>query len=252
MRKSSLILALVIAILVLPGLGYSYVQAGDGNCTYSLPTNFAAAGPAAPAIAGEINQVFSTWRATAAAASGTRVLAPATFDVTDQKCVNGFSWLQITYTSGTTAGGAAASSLGTGWALESQLYFDGTYGPGTWLVPAGTVVADTCDYSYATQFAGASDAAPIPGEINEVFSTLRTAPGAFGGTRVLAPATFDVREQRCVNGFSWVRIQYTSGTTSGGGSAANLGEGWALESQIYFDGTYGPGTWLVPTAVAAS
>jgi len=245
MRKISLVLAIILAVALLPGFGYQQIQASS-HCDFSFPTEFSGASGATP-IAGRIAQTFSTLRSAPAAASGTVVLAPAEFDAIDQLCLDGFSWVQITYTSGTTSTGASAVGL-TGWALESQTFFDGIYGPGRWLTtaapgPGPGPTPGTCEFSYPTGFPTGTGS----GQINEVFSTLRTAPGAIGGTRVLAPATFDVISQGCFGGFSWLQIEYTSGTTSTGASAVGL-TGWALESQTFFDGTYGPGTWLVPVA----
>jgi hypothetical protein len=249
MHRILLVLTLVFVVMLVPNM--QHVAAGEGDCVDSFPTAFASATAGTP-MQGEIAQVFSTFRNLAAGPDVVRVLSPATFTVTDQRCVNGLSWLQVTYSSGTTVNGTAASSLGTGWALESQRYFDGLFGPGTWLVPAGgePPVGGTCEYSYASQFVGASGENPIRGQIAEYFSTLRTAPGAFGGTRVLAPAEFTATEQRCVGGFSWVYITYASGIDEFGNPVQGM-SGWALESQTYFDGTYGPGTWLEPLAVVA-
>ena len=118
-----------------------------------------------------------------------------------------------------------------------------------------------CRYSYGTAFGSGGS---TTGQIAEVFSTLRSAPGAYSNTVVFSPATFNVLDQGCYGGFSWVQIEYTSGTVCdysydyygyynnyynrncNSGSAEGR-VGWALESQIYFDGTYGPGTWLEPT-----
>ncbi|MBZ0301432.1 MAG: hypothetical protein K8J31_16915 [Anaerolineae bacterium] len=239
MRKISLVLTLVALIMVLPGLGYLQAQAVE--CSNSYTTQFPSG--SLPA-SGRIAQSFSTLRASAGAATGTVVDAPAEFTPLAQTCVDGFSWVQLTYTSGTTSSGASAVGL-TGWALESQLYSDGTYGPGRWLTTdAAPGATGDCKYSYATDFEVGVGA--TTGEIADVFSTLRSAPGAAGGTVVDAPATFDVLDQGCYGGFSWVQITYTSGTTSAGKSAVGL-TGWALESQIYYDGTYGPGTWLEGT-----
>ena len=239
MRKI-LLVAVLLAALALPGLGSVQAQA---DCVYSFPTEFETA------TSGRIAQAFSTLRSAPGAATGTVVRAPAEFDVIDQLCAGGFSWVQIEYTSGTTAGGQSAVGR-SGWALESQIYADSIYGAGRWLTsgdgapppPPPPPPSDSCDYSFPTQF-GASGA--TSGEIGEAFSTLRSAPGAVGGTVILAPAEFDVLGQQCVGGFSWVEIEYTSGTTAGGQSAVGR-TGWALESQIYADAIYGAGRWLVP------
>ncbi len=237
MRKISVLLVFTLIFMVMP-LGQFHALAVD--CPDSSPTEFDSG-----ATTGRIAEYFSTFRHAPAGADVVRVLAPADFNVLGQTCVNGLSWVNLQYTSGTTVDGRAASSLGTGWALESQLYFDGLYGPGRWLTTGqgNGQVPGSCQYSYATAF-GAGGA--TSGQIAQVFSTLRSAPGAISGTRINAPATFDVISQGCYGGFSWVEITYTSGVTSTGASAVGL-TGWALESQTYFDGTYGPGTWLTPT-----
>lgn len=232
MRKISLLLVLTLVFMVMP-LGQFHALAV--TCPDSFTSEFDTG-----ATTGSIAREFSTFRYAPAGADVVRVLSPATFDVLGQTCVNGLSWVQLEYTSGTTVDGRAASSLGVGWALESQDYFDGLYGPGRWLTSGAGPTPGTCQYSYATAFDTAT-----AGQIAHVFSTLRSAPGAVTGTRVLAPATFDVLDQGCFGGFSWVQITYTSGVTSTGKSAVGM-SGWALESQIYFDGTFGPGTWLEP------
>lgn len=238
MRKISLLL-LVTLIFALPGVGFLPTLAA--NCTNSYATEF---DPTTLPATGRIAQSFSTLRSSVAGAAIARVLADAEFEATNQVCgANGLSWVYITYTSGVTDTGASAVGL-MGWALESQTYYDGTYGPGRWLTTGdGGPVSGTCEYSYATNFESGTGT----GEIAEVFSTLRTSPGAFPGTRVMAPAEFTVNSQGCFGGFSWLNITYTSGFDEFGNSVAQQ-TGWALESQIYFDGTYGPGTWLIPTA----
>jgi hypothetical protein len=122
--------------------------------------------------------------------------------------------------------------------------------------PQGGGTITDCRYSEPTQFPGGTGT----GQIAERFSTLRSSPGAFSDTVALSPATFDVLAQNCIGGFSWVNIRYTSGTACNslywdvyfGGSCDEFDatglEGWALESQIYFDGTYGPGRWLEAAA----
>jgi hypothetical protein len=234
MRKLSLFVVLV-AILALPGLGFLPAQAA---CSF-MPSAFVAGDT------GHIAQTFSTLRSSIAG-PGTRILAPADFTVNSVTTVDCHNWVNITYTSGIDEFGVSAVGR-SGFALESQDYFDGTFGPGTWLT-TGTdpgPVPGTCEFSFGTGFGGASDAAPIDGEIAQVFSTLRPSPGAVG-TRILAPATFFVTEQVCIGGFSWLEVTYTSGVDENGVSAVDR-TGWALESQTFFDGTFGPGTWLIPT-----
>ena len=233
------VLILVLAVGIQPTLAAP-------NCGLSFETRLAPD----EATSGHIAQAFSTHRSAPAAATGTVVYAPANFDVLDQRCVDGLSWVQLVYTSGTTAGGKQASTLGAGWALESQIYDDYYYGAGYWLAPGDDSgdpepppPSTSCEYSLPVQLSP-DDA--TTGKIADAFSTHRSAPGAADGVRVLAPAAFDVLDQRCVNGFSWVQIIYTSGTTAGGKQASSLGAGWALESQRYNDGIYGAGYWLVP------
>jgi hypothetical protein len=232
MRKLFLVVVLV-AVLALP----AFVPA-QAACSY-IPSSFVAGDT------GHIAQTFSTLRSSIAG-PGTRILAPADFTVNSVTTVDCFNWVNITYTSGWDEFGVSAVGR-SGFALESQDYYDGTFGPGTWLSD-GTgpgPVPGTCEYSYGTAFAGASDEEPIYGEIAQYFSTLRPEPGA-AGNRVLAPAYFFATDQICLGGFSWVYITYTEGYDDDGNSVAQQ-SGWALESQTYYDGTYGPGTWLIPS-----
>ncbi len=233
MRKLFLVVVLV-AVLAVPAF-----MPAQAACSY-IPTSFAAGDP------GFVAQTFSTLRSSIAG-PGTRILAPAEFTVNSVTTVDCFNWVNITYTSGVDEFGVSAVGR-SGFALESQDYYDGTFGPGTWL-SNGTdpgPVPGTCEYSYGTAFSGASNETPIDGEIAQYFSTLRPSPGA-AGTRVLAPATFFATDQMCVGGFSWVYITYVEGYDDDGNSVSQQ-SGWALESQTYYDGTYGPGTWLIPYA----
>jgi hypothetical protein len=195
--------------------------------------------------------VFSTLRTAPAGSVVAVVFAPANFDlIADASgpaslCVNGLRWLHIRYKDG-------AANTKTGWALESQNFFDGTYGPGTWLAPgaapapppppaAVACTATNTPNSLPTQFA--TVAATTAGKITARFSTLRPAPAAATGTIISNPATgtgptFKVLGTRALGGFCWVNIQYTAGAT---------GTGWALESQR-FPGIYGAGYWLTKTA----
>lgn len=238
MRKLSLF-AVLVAVLALPGLG---ILPAYADCSY-LPSSFAAGDT------GHIAHTFSTLR-TSIAGPGTRILAPADFTVNSVTEVDCHNWVNITYTSGVDEFGVSAVGR-SGFALESQDYFDGTFGPGIWLTD-GTgpgPVPGTCEFSFGTGFADAATT-PIDGEIAQAFSTLRPEPGA-AGTRILAPATFTATDQICLGGFSWVYITYTSGVDADGKSAVDR-SGWALESQTYFDGTFGPGTWLIPSAAVSS
>jgi hypothetical protein len=234
MRKI-IVFVVLVAIFALPGLG---ILPAGAACSY-IPSAFVAGD------SGHVAQSFSTLR-TAIAGPGTRILAPAEFTVNSVTTVNCHNWVNITYTSGVDEFGVSAAGR-SGFALESQDYYDGTYGPGTWLALGSTPepVPGTCEFSYGTAFESADPSAPIDGEIAQVFSTLRSAPGA-AGTRVLAPATFFATDQVCVGGFSWVYITYVDGVDVNGNSVAQQ-SGWALESQTFFDGTFGPGTWLIPT-----
>lgn len=242
MRKLSLIVVLV-AVLALPGLGFLPAQAA---CSYA--TNFAGASPNAP-IDAHIARDFSTLRSSPGA-PGTQVWANADLIVTGQAFLGGcLSWLEITYVSDYDGSGQYISGW-TGYALESQDYFDGTYGPGTWIAPGfgpgdpGDGVC-TLTNSYATGFPGPF---PMTGEINHEWSTLRPSPGAAGEIiyrEGLNSAIFTVDDQICLNGFSWLYITYETGVDANGKSAAGR-SGWALESQTMFDGIRGPATWLVP------
>jgi hypothetical protein len=233
MRKLSLFVVLV-AVLAVPGLG---ILPAYADCSY-IPSSFANGDP------GHIAQTFSTLRSSIAG-PGTRILAPADFTVNTVTVVDCHNWVNITYNSGVDEFGVSAVGR-SGYALESQDYYDGTFGPGVWLTTGADPgpVPGTCEFSYGTAFAGASDNTPIDGEIAQVFSTLRPEPGEAGRV-VLAPATFFATDQICLGGFSWLYITYTSGYDEDGNSVVEH-SGWALESQTYYDGTYGPGTWLIP------
>lgn len=256
MGKLGLIMIVVLAF----GIGLQSTLAAE-NCSDSMPTLLA------PDLAttGQIARAFSTHRLVPGEA-GVRVLAPATFKVLGQSCINGLSWIELEYTSGTTEDGGAASALGVGWALESQLGSD-EFGAGRWLEPVGSTVNTPIPVPTATpQPIAVPTATPVPasaggecpyslevllgpglattGHIAQSFSTFRPAPGK-PGVLVLAPATFNVLGQECSGGFSWINLQYTSGKTEDGSDAALLGTGWALESQTELD-EFGQGRWLAP------
>ena len=151
MYRVLLVLTIVIVLLVGPSLSVlaSPAQGGGGgitDCRYSEDTQFGAGG----ALTGQIADRFSTLRSSPGDPSMQIILAPATFNVLDQGCFGGFSWVQIEYTSGTiceaiyyysyyndlaSCNDGDATGL-VGWALESQIYYDGTYGPGRWLEAA--------------------------------------------------------------------------------------------------------------------
>ena len=244
MRK--LIFVLIITIIF--GVSVPATMAAD-DCSLSFATRLA---PNA-ATSGQIAGAFSTHRDSPGAVDGTKVYAPARFTVLDQRCVAGLSWVQLRYVTGVDENGAQASALGVGWALESQVYPDyfNDFGAGYWLSPASDnqgggstppPASNDCSLSLATEFANGSGT----GRIAAAFSTHRAAPAAFDGVRVYAPATFDVLDQRCVGGYSWVQLEYTSGLTASGAQASSLGVGWALESEVYADyyNPYGAGRWL--------
>jgi hypothetical protein len=245
MRKLLIITVLLTLTLAVVPFG-GVEEASAVNCVNSFPTEFGTATVGSP-VNGSIAEAFSTLRTAPAGPAIARVLAPASFVATGQVCsAGGLSYVQIQYTSGFTDTGIAANTLPVGWALESQTFFDGIYGPGRWLTSTTiitptpvTPAPSTCQFSQPTAFASGSGT----GQIAEAFSTLRTAPSGPAIVRVLAPATFTVLGQTCADGFSWVNIEYTSGITTAGTSAVGL-SGWALESQTFFDGTYGPGRWL--------
>ena len=249
MRKYIILSVSLIVLITLAAIPAFAAPAasGDPACSGSLPPLLSVG------ATGRIAERYSTLR-TSPGGPGVQIFAPATFTVTGSPVCAGGLWnWPITYTSG---------AVGSGWAVESEV--NSVYGPNRrWLVPVGTtatptptvtpapvvtvtppVVAPTsCALSLPTAFAGTG--AATSGRINERFSTLRTAPGSSSGVRVMAPAAFTVTGQTCFHGLSYVTITYTSGVTAAGASAVGL-SGWALESQTYFDGLYGPGRWLVP------
>lgn len=109
----------------------------------------------------------------------------------------------------------------------------------------GVVSAQTVDPTCTGSFVPNLTTAGVQGHVAQRFSTLRPAPGA-PGRRVLAPADFTVvAPSTCVNGYRWVRIQYTSGVFEDNGQSAAGQPGYALESAVY-DPIYGPGYWLLP------
>ena len=149
MHRILIVLTLLLILLVSPSLGVLADAPQSGHitdCRYSYPTAFGTGG----ATEGQISQRFSTLRAAPGDYSSTIIFSPATFTVLDQGCFGGFSWVQIEYTSGIVCEYPAhyyhhpylSDSYCTGdatgrvgWALESQLYYDGWFGPGHWLIP---------------------------------------------------------------------------------------------------------------------
>ncbi len=244
-RRRFLKLFFVMLVLLVPSLtALNGVSAADcaAGTSLSQPTQFLGAG----GEAGFINEYFSSLRAAPAGAIIGVVYEPANFETTGAvECVNNHVWVPITYTDGPLAGVS-------GWALESQTYYDGTYGPGRWLA-LGTAPTPTPDpapeacgnlaspYSLPNVLtAGAT------GKINKVFSTLRPYPGAPDALSqrinndVTTPPAFTVNETQASGGFCWLNITYTAGPAGVVGQT-----GWALESQVY-PGIYGTGYWLVP------
>jgi hypothetical protein len=147
MRNVLIRLTVALAVLVGPVLSVlADAPHGGGtitDCRFSEPTRF----PAGLGT-GQIAERFSTLRSQPGALSDIIVLSPASFTVLGQQCLGGFSWVNISYTSGTACdnywavyfGGSCDEFDATGlegWALESQIYFDGTYGPGRWLEGVG-------------------------------------------------------------------------------------------------------------------
>ncbi len=148
-------------------------------------------------------------------------------------------------------------------------------GPSLSIVAAAPTYDHTeCRYSYPSNFHPTHGPMRTDGSIGDYFSTLREYPGAPSTTVVFRDASFSVTPDTtsplaspyynqtvaCVGGFWWVHITYDSGEYCDFPSwyghhpnrispycllmpAAGL-EGWALESQIWFDGWYGPDRWL--------
>lgn len=258
-------LFLIVLVLLVPSLtvmdGVSAAACTTGSL--SQPTGFTDPfNPAAPQ-SGYIAQAFSSLRSAPAGPIVAIVyvqggVRPTFTVIGGPECVNNHTWLNIRYTSGSHNGQA-------GWALESQTYFDGTYGPGRWLAQGTPPVAPTpvptpttptaaacaadgsnTPFSNPTKFAAATSAAPVAGRIGLVFSTWRPSIGAadYLGTPVYKSSnpTLQVLGTQASGGFCWLRVRYTANVPA---SILNV-EGWALESQVFFDGRFGPGAWIIP------
>lgn len=240
MKKSVvLLIVLVLSLGVVAGLVQA--QTVDPTCTGSLVSRLAVGDQ------GQVAREFSTLR-DAPAGNPIQIVPGGTqFTVIGgPTCADNLIYLQLDYGSGVT-----------GWANESQvvsvwgtnLYWlepipvvtpTPTATPTATPTPPPTPTLPPCSGSLANQL----NTVGQTGEINRVFSTLRSAPAGPAVEVVYSPATFTVAAPPgggpsavCgADGLTYVYIDY------GGGM-----EGWASESQVI--SIYGRNLyWLVPSS----
>jgi hypothetical protein len=221
MRRFLILIATLFifgALAVLPA-----AAAGDTPCFGSLPTQLTVGAQ------GQIAQRFSTLRDSPGGVPIQIMYAPATFTVIGGPACGAFD--SLTYFEIDYGGGL------TGWASESQIVSEWGYNL-YWLTPTDAPPPppppppEECPGSLPTQLAVNGR-----GQIAEVFSTLRPAPGAVPGQIIYAPAQFTVLEGPvCDSYLNYWRIRYDDGL-----------EGWAAESQTVSPWGYNR-YWLIPVA----
>lgn len=229
MRKLAVLIAVLLMVFMTVGVSSAAAPAPDPACTGSL-TRQLSADTASPNSHGFVAHVFSSLRFTPDGATKKVIFAPGSFNVFDDAstvaltglhnptCKTNVLWWYIQYSD--------VPGQPAGWALESQV--NSIFGSNQYWLNAGTPVDNP-----PTACPGGPSFGLIPGgtgQIAQVFSTLRPAPGA-AGTRVNAPATFNVVAAALVPG------GYTQPTCAGGLAywyidyGGTIGAGWASEGQ---------------------
>lgn len=241
MRKLALLLVLLVALSTSISVSLA-APAADPACPGSLVPQLSTS---VTNPSGHIAHIFSTLRNTPDGSVKQVVFAPATFNVYDAasvpagysqpSCVNGvWSWyIQYIDVAGQPSGWASESQTISIWGLDQY-----------WLVP-GAVPAPTTPTTCAT----APDFRLTPGgsgEIADVYSTLRPAPGVPGKV-IYAPGAFNVfdaasvpagfTQPTCAGGIAYWYIQYTD--------IPGQPVGWASEGN---HSTY----WLRPAPAATA
>jgi hypothetical protein len=206
MRK---LVVLMTVVVILGALAALPASAADYSCPGSLAPRLGLGSR------GQIAQTFSTLRNAPGGSPVQIVYAPASFTVVEGPSCDGYlTYFRVQYDNGGP----------NGWAAESQIYSPWGYNQ-YWLEPTNAPPppppppTNICPGSLPTRLQIGQH-----GDITEVFSTLRNAPGGTPIRILYPPATFTVLAGPASDGYlCYFQIQYDNGGPTG----------WAAESQIY-------------------